>query len=73
MFFTFPEDASWNANRQAVEFGIEIGEYADTVRVGRRVFQHRAGLFSGARQSSSPAPARGGARETSQEEACASG
>jgi hypothetical protein len=40
MFFTFPEDASWNANRQAVEFGIEIGEYAGTVRVGRRVFQH---------------------------------
>ena len=40
MFFTFPEDASWNADRQAVEFGIEIGGYAGTVRVGRRVFQH---------------------------------
>jgi len=40
MLFTFPEDVSWNADRQAVEFGIEIGEYAGTVRVGRRVFQH---------------------------------
>jgi hypothetical protein len=40
MFFTFPEDACWNADRQAVEFGVEIGEYAGTVLVGRRVFQH---------------------------------
>lgn len=24
MFFTFPEDARWNADRQAVEFGVEI-------------------------------------------------
>jgi Protein of unknown function (DUF1488) len=39
MFFTFPEDARWNADRNAVEFSIEIGEYAGTVRVGRRVFQ----------------------------------
>jgi hypothetical protein len=27
MFFTFPEDARWNAERQAVEFGVVIGEY----------------------------------------------
>jgi hypothetical protein len=27
MFFTFPEDARWNAERQAVEFRVEIGEY----------------------------------------------
>ena len=27
MFFTFPEDARWNAEQQAVEFGVEIGEY----------------------------------------------
>lgn len=40
MFFTFPEDANWNADRRAVDFGIAIGEYAGTVRVGRRVFQH---------------------------------
>ena len=39
MFFTFPEDAYWNANRQAVEFGAEIGEYRGVVRVPRRVFQ----------------------------------
>jgi hypothetical protein len=39
MFFTFPEDARWNAERQAVEFGAEIGEYQGVVRVPRRVFQ----------------------------------
>ena len=39
MFFTFPENAHWNANRQAVEFGVEIGEYRGVVRVPRRVFQ----------------------------------
>jgi hypothetical protein len=39
MFFAFPEDAHWNAERQAVEFGVEIGEYSGVVRVPRRVFQ----------------------------------
>ena len=39
MIFTFPEDAHWNAERQAVEFGVEIGEYRGVVRVPRRVFQ----------------------------------
>ena len=39
MFFTFPEDAPWNADRQAVEFGVEIGEYSGVVRVPRRVFR----------------------------------
>jgi hypothetical protein len=39
MFFTFPEDARWNAERQAVEFGVEIGEYRGVVRVPWRVFQ----------------------------------
>ena len=39
MFFTFPEDAHWNAELQAVEFGVEIGEYRGVVRVPRRVFQ----------------------------------
>jgi hypothetical protein len=27
MFFTFREDARWNDERQAVEFGVGIGEY----------------------------------------------
>jgi hypothetical protein len=39
MFFTFPEGARWNAEHQAVEFGVEIGEYRGVVRVPRRVFQ----------------------------------
>jgi hypothetical protein len=39
MFFTFPEDAHWNAERQAVEFGVEIDEYRGVVSVPRRVFQ----------------------------------
>jgi hypothetical protein len=38
-FFTFPEDARWNAERQAVEFGVAIGEYRGVVTVPRRVFQ----------------------------------
>jgi len=36
MFFSFPENARWNAERQAVEFGVEIGEYQGVVRVPRR-------------------------------------
>src|SRR6202047_1708071 len=43
MFFTFPDDGRWNAERQAVGFGAEIGEYRGVVRVPRRVFQ---GLLS---------------------------
>ena len=39
MFFTLPEDARWNADRQAVEFGAEIGECRGVVRVPRRVLQ----------------------------------
>lgn len=39
MFFTFPDDARWNAERQAVEFSVEIGEYRGVVRIPRRVFQ----------------------------------
>jgi hypothetical protein len=39
MFFTFPDDAGWDAEQQAVEFGVEIGEYRGVVRVPRRVFQ----------------------------------
>ena len=36
MFFSFPENARWNAERQAVGFGVEIGEYSGVVRVPRR-------------------------------------
>jgi hypothetical protein len=25
---SFPQDARWNAERQAVEFGVEIGEHS---------------------------------------------
>ena len=39
MFFTFPDDARWNTELQAVEFGVEIGEYRGVVRVPRRIFQ----------------------------------
>ncbi len=39
MLFTFPEDARWNAERHAVEFGVVIGGYEGVVRVPRRVFQ----------------------------------
>jgi hypothetical protein len=39
MFFRFPEDAQWNAERDAVEFGVGIGEYEGVVRVSRHVFR----------------------------------
>jgi hypothetical protein len=39
MFFTFPQNARWNAERQAVEFPVGIGEYEGVVRLSRRVFQ----------------------------------
>ena len=39
MFFRFPEDARWNADRQAVEFGVGVGEYEGVVRVPRQVFR----------------------------------
>ena len=39
MFSTFPEEARGNTERQAAEFGVEIGKYRGVVRVPRRVFQ----------------------------------
>jgi hypothetical protein len=39
MFFTFPDDARWDAEREAVEFGVAIGEYRGIVRIPRRAFQ----------------------------------
>ena len=39
VFFTFPEDARWNPNGDAVEFSVILGEYEGTVRIARRVFQ----------------------------------
>jgi hypothetical protein len=45
MFFTFPEDAHWNPDWQAVEF-VEIGEYRGVVRAPRRVFQRHVVGFN---------------------------
>jgi len=39
MFFTFPEDAHWDDERQGVVFGVEVGDYRGVVQVPRRVFQ----------------------------------
>ena len=33
MFFSFPEDARWNPERQAIEFGVGVGEYEGVVRI----------------------------------------
>jgi hypothetical protein len=38
-FFEFPEDARWNADRDAVEFSVILRPYEGTVRISRRVFQ----------------------------------
>ncbi len=37
--FSFPDDAAWNEDRRAVEFGVEVGEYRGRVYVPRTVFQ----------------------------------
>ena len=39
MFFSFPEDARWNPDVEAVEFSVSIGEYEGVVRVARQVFR----------------------------------
>ena len=39
MIFRFPDNARWNAERDAVEFGIGIGEYEGVVRVPRHLFR----------------------------------
>jgi hypothetical protein len=39
MFFSFPPEARWNADRDAVEFGVGIGQYQGVVRVVRQVFR----------------------------------
>jgi len=39
MFFSFPEDARWNPDRQVVEFGVGIGEYEGVVRIPRALFR----------------------------------
>jgi hypothetical protein len=50
MFFSFPEDARWNATREAVEFSVILGQYEGIVSIPRRAFQ---GLLDG-----SPTPHR---------------
>jgi hypothetical protein len=44
MFSTFPEDARWNPEREAVEFGVEIGEWSGS----------RGACFSGSCPSGHP-------------------
>ena len=39
MFFIFPDNARWNDDLKAVEFGVGVGEYQGTVRVPRHLFQ----------------------------------
>jgi len=39
MFFSFPPDARWNPERDAVEFTVEIGDYRGVVHIRRHVFR----------------------------------
>jgi Protein of unknown function (DUF1488) len=39
MLFSFPEDARWNADMEALEFSVGVGEYEGVVRVPRHVFR----------------------------------
>jgi hypothetical protein len=42
-FFSFPEDARWNEDADAIEFGVSVGEYQGMVRVARLVFRRLLG------------------------------
>jgi hypothetical protein len=39
MFFSFPSDARWNPERDAVEFTVGVGEYRGIVHIRRHVFR----------------------------------
>ncbi|MGQ9370021.1 DUF1488 domain-containing protein [Azospirillum sp. ST 5-10] len=41
--FRFPDDPAWNEAADAVEFGVELGEYQGRVFVPRRALQTLAG------------------------------
>jgi hypothetical protein len=43
VLFSFPADAHWNAKRNAIEFGVGLGDYQGVVRVDQRVFRHLIG------------------------------
>jgi hypothetical protein len=43
LFFVFPPNARWNAEQEAVEFGVAIGDYEGVVRVPRQVFRRLLG------------------------------
>ncbi|HEV2550215.1 MAG TPA: DUF1488 family protein [Stellaceae bacterium] len=42
-FFTFPEDAHWNAESECVEFSVAIGGYQGTVRAPAELFRRLLG------------------------------
>jgi hypothetical protein len=43
-FFSFPEDAQWNPQTEAVEFSVTIGGYEGTVRAPARVLRRLLGV-----------------------------
>ena len=58
MFFTFPKDAHWT-DRQAVEFGVEIGEYRgglSALRLTRG--RYRVSFFASTAPSAPTTPSR---------------
>jgi Protein of unknown function (DUF1488) len=42
-FFTFPGEPRWSAERDAVEFEVQLGEYRGLVVVPRRLIRSRLG------------------------------
>ncbi len=42
--FAFPDDACWNDDEDAVEFGIRLGDYEGRVFLPRRVLQSLIGV-----------------------------
>jgi hypothetical protein len=49
-FFTFPGEPRWSADRDAVEFEVELGEYRGLVIVPRRLIRNQLGHAATAEQ-----------------------
>ena len=49
--FSFPEEPRWNADRDAVEFPVEIGEYRGLAIVARRLIHDLTGRHPTPEQS----------------------
>jgi hypothetical protein len=73
MFFSFPPDARWNPERDAVEFTVEIGDYRSVVHIRRQVFRRFLDGAATPSVVSRPITCNGRASSASSNANCANG